>query len=81
MDETTEIEHEVHSVKRGRKPKSAPVSVVDVVETDTAAAQAYANRIWVGQSPDLLVPDRIARVHSGLIAQGLSIDVELPPNG
>lgn len=41
-------------------------------------AQALASRIFAGQSPDLPMSDRLARVRAGLEAQGLSMDgVEL----
>ena len=42
-------------------------------------AQAYANRVWSGQSPDVGRAERIARVTRALAGQGLSMDgVTLP---
>jgi len=41
-------------------------------------AQAYAIRIWCGQSPDVPIPERIERVVNGLRGQNMSIDVTLP---
>jgi hypothetical protein len=44
-----------------------------------AAAQAYANRVWAGQSVDVPHAERIARVAKALAAQGLSMEgVKLP---
>ena len=79
MDKATEIQHEVHSVKRGRKPRSLVVPDDMPEPEDNSAAQAYAERIWNGQSPDLSTDERIARCHAGLIDQGMNTDVELPP--
>lgn len=42
------------------------------------AAQAYALRIWDGQSVDVSIPDRVERVVNGLRGQSMSIDVTLP---
>lgn len=42
------------------------------------AAQAYALRIWEGQSVDVSIPERVERVVNGLRGQKLSIDVNLP---
>jgi hypothetical protein len=42
-------------------------------------AQAYANRVWSGQSADVGRAERIARVARALAGQGLSMDgVTLP---
>jgi len=78
-------------VKRGRPAKAikapdAPVDIpaelewiADHIETDDRrAAQAYALRIWEGQSVDVSIPDRVERVVNGLLGQGLSIAVTLP---
>jgi hypothetical protein len=86
MDEATQDQHEVHSVtepkKRGRKPKDEIVLLASAVQEHDARrvelAQALASRIFAGQSPDLPMNDRLARVRAGLEAQGLSMDgVEL----
>lgn len=73
MDATNQVEQPLRSVKRGRPAKVAAVEMP--IEN---AAQAYANRIWEGQSPDLPVSDRIARIHAALIAQGMDTNVTLP---
>ena len=41
-------------------------------------AQDLASRIWEGQSPDVSVIDRVARIAAGLKAQNMSLDIELP---
>lgn len=42
-------------------------------------AQAYANRVWAGQSESADRPWRVSRVKEALEGQGLSMDgVELP---
>ena len=76
MDATNQAAEPVRSVRRGRPPKA--VEVVEVVETVDSAAQAYAERIWIGQSPDLPVSERVARIHAALEAQGLDTNVTLP---
>lgn len=71
MDETNQDQHEVRSVKRGRKPKAEIVA--------DSPAQSLALRIWEGQSVDLPVKVRRARISAALEAQGMSMDgVELP---
>lgn len=62
-------------MKPGRKPKV--MEVFPPVE-DNSAAQAYALRIWDGQSVDVSIPERVERVVNGLRGQKLSIDVILP---
>lgn len=39
-------------------------------DAQAAAMNAYARRIWDGQSPSLAVAERIARVKRGLAQQG-----------
>lgn len=82
MDATDKAEERVRGVRRGRPPKSETVVGVDTVEamgTDTvSASQAYAERIWVGQSPDLPVSERVSRIHAALTAQGMDTNVTLP---
>jgi hypothetical protein len=59
---------------RGVKPKVAALEAAG-----PSAAQAYALRIWAGQSADVLRHERIARVAAGLAGQGMTMDgVELP---
>ena len=74
MEQAIEGADKVHRMKPGRKPKMMEVfqAVVD------NAAQAYALRIWEGQSVDVSIPDRVERVVNGLRGQNLSIDVDLP---
>ena len=74
MEQALEGADAVHRVKRGRPAKA--VEVAPVIEDN--AAQAYALRIWAGQSVDVSIPDRVGRVVNGLRGQILSIDVELP---
>lgn len=73
MDATNQVEQPLRGVKRGR-----PAKVAAVEAPIDNAAQAYANRIWEGQSPDLPVSDRIARIHAALTAQGMDTNVTLP---
>ena len=84
MDKTPEVQHQVRRVRRTKaqieaeNAKHFGFGVIEVAAPDTAA-QSYALRIWNGQSPDLLRPDRIERVTRGLEAQGMSMDnVVLP---
>jgi hypothetical protein len=94
MDKTAEVQHKVHRVRRtkaqieadnakvlkpGESLHAALENRVIGVYLASPEAQAYALRIWNGQSPDLLRPDRIERVTRGLEAQGMSMDnVVLP---
>lgn len=53
--------------------------VVHRVPDMTDAAQAYALRVWNGQSPDVPRNERLRRVAKALEGQGLSMEgVELP---
>jgi hypothetical protein len=48
-------------------------------DTERAVAQAYANRVWAGQSPDVKRDERIARVKRALAGQNLPFEgVVLP---
>lgn len=76
MGQTFEGADAVHRMKPGRKPKVVMEAFQPVV--DNAAAQAYALRIWEGQSVDVPIPDRVERVVNGLRGQNLSIVVNLP---
>jgi hypothetical protein len=74
--------------KRGRPPKAksldALVSQITPENThapafEVSAAQAYARRVWEGQSISLPRHERLGRVAEALKAQGLSMEgVELP---
>lgn len=70
MEQANQDQHEIRGVRRGRPPK---------VKQDDRA-QTLAMRIWAGQCPDLLRPDRVARVAAGLAAQGMSMDGVILPN-
>jgi hypothetical protein len=74
MEQAIEGSDAVRSVKRGRPAK---VAVIESPESITPA-QAYALRIWEGQSVDLPTHERVERVVNGLRGQNLSIDVTLP---
>lgn len=83
MGQTLEGADTVHRVKPGRKPKAAPVveviaPVESVMDSFKGVSQAYALRIWDGQSVDVSIPERVERVVNGLRGQKLSIDVNLP---
>lgn len=72
--------------RRGRPPKAsiegADVPVVieriepsaDAPLQQVFAAQAYANRVWSGQSPSLPYGERWYRVKVALEAQDMSMD-------
>lgn len=78
--------------RRGRPPKGSYVETVGeafVPASDESApessvftqrqAQAYANRVWSGQSPDVKHAERIARVKRALAGQNLPFEgVVLP---
>lgn len=91
MDATDQTAEPVRGVKRGRPRliKAAPgverpegyVADGDyyrLPKDEPSASQAYAERIWVGQSPDLPVAERKARIHAALTAQGMDTNVTLP---
>jgi hypothetical protein len=57
--------------RRGRPPKvleAAPIT------EGVSLEQAYANRVWNGQSPSLPYGERWYRVKLALEAQGMSMD-------
>jgi hypothetical protein len=78
--------------RRGRPPKAKEAEVLDDVvaapEFDRelnrvgvllALSEAYALRVWAGQSVDVGRDERIARVARALAGQGLSMEgVKLP---
>lgn len=72
METTVQAETGVRRVNR----RKAIEPVAD--ETPKSPQQAYALRIWEGQSPDVGVIDRVARIANALKAQGMPLDVELP---
>jgi hypothetical protein len=73
MDATDQAEQPVRGVKRGR-----PAKVVEAVTETNDAAQSLALRIWAGQSPDVSVIERVARIAAALKDQGFGLDVTLP---
>lgn len=73
--------------RRGRPPKATVEALKDAMRADVAAAvdesiadaQAYARRVWAGQTPDLPRNERLKRVAKALEGQGMSMEgVELP---
>lgn len=77
--------------RRGRPPKAKlpyeadhiteaqAAGAVDTLSEASSEAQAYALRIWTGQSPDLSRHERLGRVAVALEAQGMSMEgVSLP---
>lgn len=67
--------------KPGPKPKViAEARYVQVVEPSAAErAQAYADRVWAGQSPDAPRAWRVERVRLALEGQGMTMEgVVLP---
>ena len=74
MEQALEGAEQLHRVKGkpGPKPKVAAIEapVVDVVNP----AQAYALRVWSGQSVDVPPAERKERVMNALRGQNLSTD-------
>lgn len=76
MDETTKTESKVRRVRRTKAQIAADNAVILSPEMpkaeniDNDAMNAYALRIWSGQSPDLTVSERKTRVIAGLRGQG-----------
>ena len=85
MESPDQAEQPLRRVKRGRPPKVAAVEptiqpdsdaghVIDALryacEGARRTTREYAMRIWNGQSPDLPVSDRVARINAALLAQG-----------
>ncbi len=50
------------------------IAIASPIEMPDNRAQALACRIWDGQSPDLPLAERKARIAAGLARQGLNID-------
>lgn len=73
MDATNQAEQPLRSVKRGRPPKVAAEPI-----EPTNAGQEYAMRIWNGQSPDLPISERVARINAALLAQGYADNFAAP---
>lgn len=85
MEQTPKTETQLRRV--GRPPKVAvhltdepqPIPASESFAAACNAAQAYAMRIWSGQSQDVPRAERVRRVAAGLEGQNMSMDgVELP---
>ena len=79
MGQTTETAEPVHRVKRGRPAKTEPAT-----ETLTGArseSDAYAARVWAGQSVDVPRGERVARIMAALEGQNLPTDGVKIPEG
>lgn len=77
MDETANNQTEICGMKRGPgrpRKESALDALPAIAAAADPAAVAYAARVWDGQSPDLPVADRVARVLRALDAQQLNPD-------
>lgn len=74
MEQALEGADSVHRVKGkpGPKPKVAAIAVQEPSTND--AAQAYAMRVWSGQSVDVPRAERIERVMAALRGQNLPTD-------
>ena len=82
MDATDQDTKPLRRVGRPRKvlegadAGSKHVDVVAFVESRNGKsnAQIYAERVWSGQSPDVPVAERLARVRSALEGQGMDCE-------
>lgn len=77
MEQTFQNAEQIHRVKRGRPAKTAQDGTPRVFD-EPSPSQVLAMRIWVGQSPDVAVIDRVGRIANALKERGLSLDIELP---
>ena len=71
MGQALEGADAVHRMKPGRKPKVVMEVFPAVVDN---RAQAYAMRVWAGQSVDVPPAERKERVFNALRGQNLSTD-------
>ena len=73
MEQAVEGAEQVHRVKAkpGPKPKIAAIEAHSVGES---ASQAYAMRVWSGQSVDIPPAERKERVFNALRGQNLPTD-------
>ena len=77
MDATDQDTKPLRRVGRPRKVLEG-ADVVETVEVAEVApvvsndkAQAYADRVWSGQSPDVPVAERLSRVRAALAGQSM----------
>ncbi len=71
MEATLEGAEPLHRVKRGRPAKAA---VIETPVVGESASQAYAMRVWSGQSVDVPPAERKERVFNALRGQNLPTD-------
>lgn len=75
MDEAAKDQPQVRRVGRPRKEPAAIVSAPVIAPPANPDAQALAQRIWEGQSPDTLPRKvRLERVRQALEDRGLSME-------
>lgn len=75
MDKAIEGADAVRRVKPGRKPMVAAVEML----AEASPSQAYAMRVWGGQSVDVPRAERIERCMNALRGQNLPTDgIEFP---
>lgn len=72
MDATIEDTKPLRRVGRPKKVAETSEVVGEVSLSDVA--QAYAERVWSGQSPDVPPAERLSRVRAALAGQGLACD-------
>ena len=71
MEQALEGAKQVHRVKRGPKPK---IAAIEASIEAISASQAYAMRVWGGQSIDVPRAERIERCMNALRGQNLPVD-------
>lgn len=71
MEQALEGAEPLHRVKRGRPAK---VAVIETPVVGESASQAYAMRVWSGQSVDVPPAERKERVFNALRGQNLPTD-------
>lgn len=71
MEQAAENQNAGDRVKRRGRP---PKVVIVTPAPDSRLAQAYAERVWAGQSPDVPRKERMERIVRALEAQGMSAE-------
>ena len=69
MDATAE---DTKPLRRVGRPKKVAETVEAAAVSN--AAQAYADRVWSGQSPDVPTHERLSRVRAALSGQGFECE-------